>query len=210
MASKTQRDGRVSGPTARPRSEDAKRDQFRRQEARAAAARKAGKRPRAQDETSRKAVEDADKIAAGRRRITNAPSGTGAVRTVTTQLSPVFAPLVVESILIVADEALTYHRAPIPSRFVAAFALFGGLSFAGGDWEGAARALGWSVVLATFYNVATHSPNVLSGIGAFFAGNGPQGVGNATPTTAGGDARNGQSNGEQLSGRGSFAPGPIG
>lgn len=96
-------------------------------------------------------------------RLSNLPSGSLGV-------GNVLAPLLVETVLITADEFIRYHRWPIPSRFLAAYFIFGGLSLATGPASRAASATAWGLVLATTYAFVSGSPNSIAGIGNFFGG----------------------------------------
>lgn len=85
------------------------------------------------------------------------------------------APLAVETIIISTDELVNAHRLPIPSRLLVAFAFYGLLGLASGSAAPAASALGWGVVVATFY-AKSNSANkpaaltALDAIGHFFGG----------------------------------------
>lgn len=93
----------------------------------------------------------------------NAPAGS-------LGLGSMLAPLLVETVIITADEFISYHRWPVPSRFLAAFAVFGALSLASGSASRAASVTAWGLVLATTYAFVSSSPNIFSGIGNFFGG----------------------------------------
>lgn len=85
------------------------------------------------------------------------------------------APLAVETIIISTDELVNEHRLPIPSRLLVAFAFYGLLGLASGNAAPAASALGWGVVVATFYakSGARNKPaalTALDAIGKFFGG----------------------------------------
>lgn len=73
----------------------------------------------------------------------------------------VAAPMFVELVLISADEFLTQRRPPLPSRLLVVLGLFGVLGLAQGDAADAAAALGWGLVVASFYSTA--SPGQKSG-----------------------------------------------
>lgn len=93
------------------------------------------------------------------------------------------APLVVETVLITGDEFLRFHRWPVPSRYLAAFFIFGGLSLASSSSAArAARVTAWGLVLATTYAFVSNGANVLAGIGDFFGGKPPT---TTTTTTTG-------------------------
>lgn len=104
----------------------------------------------------------------------SAPSGT---------VPTLAGPLAVETVLIAVDELRTNHRLPIPSRLLAAFGLFTVLGFARGEAGRAANALGWGIVVATFYaSVAKSTPlglGAVKTVGDFMAGK------YATPNAAG-------------------------
>lgn len=83
------------------------------------------------------------------------------------------APLAVETILISVNSFTNDHRPPLPSQLLVAWAFFGLLGLASGDAAGPAAALGWGVVLATFYSGSSKSPpaiGVLNTLGKFFGG----------------------------------------
>lgn len=99
-------------------------------------------------------------------KVTNMPGGSLGV-------GAMMAPLIVETVLITADEFIRYKRWPVPSRFLAAFFIFGGLSLASGTQAAQAASLtAWGLVLATTYGFVSSSAgtNVLAGIGNFFGG----------------------------------------
>lgn len=65
--------------------------------------------------------------------------------------SSIAAPFAVELVLITVDEISNYHRPPLPSRLLAAFAVFGILGLAQGEAAPAANVFAWGLVLATLY-----------------------------------------------------------
>jgi len=85
------------------------------------------------------------------------------------------APLAVETILISVNAITEDHHPPYPSQLLVAFAFFGLLGLASGDAAGPAAALGWGVVVATFYagsgkNGKPPAIGVLNTLGNFFGG----------------------------------------
>jgi hypothetical protein len=96
-------------------------------------------------------------------RLTSLPSGSLGV-------GNMLAPLLVETVIISADEFISYHRWPVPSRFLAAFAVFGTLSLASGSASRPAAVTAWGLVLATTYAFISKSPDIFAGIGNFFGG----------------------------------------
>ena len=97
------------------------------------------------------------------------------------------APMLVEPILVTADEFLNNKRAPVPSRLLVVFGVFGVLGLAKGEAANAAAALGWGLVVATFYSSAgsggkNGALGALSGIGDFMSGKFGSKI--ATPATA--------------------------
>jgi hypothetical protein len=84
-----------------------------------------------------------------------AQRGAGDRRALTLQrpggFSSIAAPFAVELVLISVDEIANYHRPPLPSRLLAAFAVFGILGLAQGDAAPAANVFAWGLVLATLY-----------------------------------------------------------
>jgi hypothetical protein len=85
------------------------------------------------------------------------------------------APFAIELVLISVDEIRNHHRPPIPSRLLAAFAVFGLLGAASGDAAPAANALGWGLVVATLLSSGVRGKQpagiaALSSLGAFMGG----------------------------------------
>jgi hypothetical protein len=113
--------------------------------------------------------------------------------------------------VITADEIVLQHRAPIPSRLLVAFGVFGALSLATGQARRPALVFAWGIVVATLYSAAPGTkPPALSALGALgdFLG-GKYGTAKGAPAALPGANTSvpgppSQSNGEQLSGRGSF------
>ena len=96
------------------------------------------------------------------------------------------APLIFETVLIAADELVNQHRAPIPSRLLIAWAFFSVLGLARGAAARPATALGWGIVVSTFYaTVPGKKPaglTALQTVGDFVAGK--YGKTNAQPAGA--------------------------
>ena len=107
------------------------------------------------------------------------------------------APLLVETALISINSFNVDRRPPLPSQLLVAFAFFGLLGLASGDAAAPAAALGWGIVLATFYSKsgAKGTPpaiGALNTIGNFFGGeyatpgSKPSTAGQESTTVAGG------------------------
>lgn len=71
-----------------------------------------------------------------------------------TSVPGVTAPMIFDVLIITADEIMTEHRAPIPSRLLVAFGLFGLLGMAKGEAARPAKVFAWGIVIATFYAAA--------------------------------------------------------
>jgi hypothetical protein len=88
----------------------------------------------------------------------------------------VTAPMVAELVIITADSIVNEHRAPLPSRLIAVFLVFGVLGAAQRtNAAKAAQVFGWSLVLATFYNSARPGRppgaiGALNAVGDFMSG----------------------------------------
>lgn len=87
------------------------------------------------------------------------------------------APMLVELVLISADEFVANRRPPLPSRLLVVFGIFGVLGLASeGPAANAAAAFGWGLVIATFYSTASPgakgsgSLQALQTIGNFMSG----------------------------------------
>ena len=143
------------------------------------------------DKTTGDYVDDAydDGFAAGRsaaERNTPAPSSSGSSTAGGSRGSgrlAVGAPLALELVFISADELVTKHRFPLPSRLLAALVVFGALGMARGEAERPASAIAWALVIATFYSgTAKTVPPALTAIdaiGSFFGGTAPATAGTA-------------------------------
>lgn len=117
----------------------------------------------------------ADGLAAGSRSSGAGSSGRGLSFRRPQGIPSVAAPMLVELALITADEFLNARRPPVPSRLLVVFVVFGTLGLAKGDAAEAAAAMGWGLVVATFY--ASSKPKqppaalkALAGIGNFLSG----------------------------------------
>ncbi len=101
------------------------------------------------------------------------------------------APLLVETALISINSFNVDRRPPLPSQLLVAFAFFGLLGLASGDAAAPAAALGWGVVVATFYSKsgAKGTPpaiGAMNTIGNFFGG--AYATPGSKPSTAGAQA----------------------
>ncbi len=126
--------------------------------------------------------------AAGRKQATQA-SSTSSSRGPLSLKSPgalpsIAVPMLVELILVSADDLLTNHHPPLPSRLLSVFAIFGILGLARGNAAKPATAFAWALVVASLY--AQTSPNGTSGaigaltqVGNFVSGK----YGKTTPST---------------------------
>ena len=61
------------------------------------------------------------------------------------------APMLVELIIISSDDFFNQHRAPLPSRLLAVFGIFGVLGLAKGNAARPAQAFAWALVLSSLY-----------------------------------------------------------
>ena len=80
------------------------------------------------------------------------------------------APLAVETLIITADELVNKGRLPVPSRLLIAWALFAGLGMFPGRAQNTGAAIGWGLVVATFYSTVAPGTNALKAIGDFIGG----------------------------------------
>jgi hypothetical protein len=84
------------------------------------------------------------------------------------------APLAADVLIITADEIVNQHRAPIPSRLLVAFGVFGVLSLASGQARRPALVFAWGIVTATFYSAAPGKKpaalNAVAALGDFLGG----------------------------------------
>lgn len=105
----------------------------------------------------------------------------------------VTAPMLVDLAIIAADSIVHEKHPPTPSRLLVVFTLFGLLGLVGRSGPEAGRlssAIGWSVVLATFYNTARpkEAPlgiTALGSLGDFLSGKYANGPGPTGPGTSG-------------------------
>jgi len=101
------------------------------------------------------------------------------------------APFAVETVLITVNSFANDQRPPLPSQLLIAFAFFGLLGMASGDAAAPAAALGWGIVLATFYSGTTKGGappaiGALNTLGQFFGGG--YATPGSKPSTAGSQA----------------------
>lgn len=194
------RAARASGRTRQRRTMQVERERTRREQTRTAAAseraRTASTRlqqsreqrqasaardaQRAQQTATRAAQRASGSRARGRRELFGAVASPG--------LGTIGAPMVVELILISADELSNKHRFPLPSRLLVAFGLFSLLTLARSpEAQRAAGVFGWGLVLATFYSSANGPSNgplgAITAIGNFMGGSSAKATTSAAVTT---------------------------
>lgn len=80
------------------------------------------------------------------------PRGTSRVGfTAPSSVPSIAAPMLVELIIISSDDFFNQHRAPLPSRLLAVFGIFGVLGLAKGNAARPAQAFAWALVLSSLY-----------------------------------------------------------
>ena len=131
---------------------------------------------------------------------TPAPAKSGSPRLTSGGHLAIGAPLAIETILISVNSFTglnnpgAQRRPPLPSQLLVAWAFFGLLGMASGNAAGPAAALGWGVVVATFYSGSGKGGKppaigVLNTVGGFFGGkyavkgSSPAAVGGSVPAT---------------------------
>lgn len=163
--------------TARPRDLEG---DYRARDERKAKRKAEGKPPRSEDATSIDEALEAEREA-GRREGGGvqspkpaAPRAVNISQYSGGSVPGVTAPMILDIMIITADELVNEHRLPIPSRLLVAFVLFGGLGLVKGNGARAASAFGWGIVVATFYSSATGKQpagiQFLQSLGNFLSG----------------------------------------
>lgn len=144
--------------TARPRDLEG---DYRARDERKAKRKAEGKPPRSEDATSIDEALEAEREA-GRREGGGvqspkpaAPRAVNISQYSGGSVPGVTAPMILDIMIITADELVNEHRLPIPSRLLVAFVLFGGLGLVKGNGARAASVFAWGIVVATFYTSAT-------------------------------------------------------
>lgn len=188
MATVGERDRARGAEVARPRSEGRARQRYADREGRKAGRRERGEPARIEEATSIEEALEAEREAGRREGATAAPVRGPAPARPATPIGPsparqrsasasipgVTAPMVVDVLIITADEIIEQHRAPLPSRLLVAFAVFGVLGLAKGEAARPAKVFAWGIVVATFYSAAPGQKpaalNAIAALGDFLGG----------------------------------------
>lgn len=228
MATVGERDRARGSEVSRPRTRDQAKV-YREREERKQQRKASGKPPRSEDATSIEEALEAEREAGRRegassrqagpksppaaKRTTRPASvkGPSPARARVASSPPlsnpgVTAPMVADILIITADELIEQHRAPIPSRLLVAFMVFGALGLAKGQAARPAKVFAWGIVVATFYSAAPGGKppalNALAALGDFLGGKYGTDKSAFAPRSA-------NNNGEEITGRGSFPADPT-
>jgi hypothetical protein len=190
------------GPDVKRSSGQTPREVYRARQERTAQRRAEGRAPRSEDATTIDEALEAEREA-GRREgatkttapATRTPRAFNVTAVANTGPAPsVTAPMIVDVMIISADELANEHRLPVPSRLLYAFLIFGGLSLAKNTSAAKAAAVfGWGIVVATFYAGANPAgPRALVAAGKFLSGKPakPAATTRAARTSSGAEAGN--------------------